>query len=53
MHQEFSDLVQAGTFAPALAMQSVANIHVGIHLKVDEQGWVVRAKSRFVACGFK
>ena len=56
MHQEFDDLLQAGTFAPAPAQQLVANVIDAKWVytwKVDEHGWVVKAKSRLVARGFK
>ena len=56
MHQEFDGLLQAGTFAPAPAYQLVANVIDAKWVytwKVDEHGWVVKAKSRLVARGFK
>ena len=49
MHQEFNGLLQAGTFAPAPTWQLVANVIDAKWMytwKVDEHGWVVKAKSR-------
>lgn len=56
MDKEFEGLLQAGTFAPAAEKQSVANV---IDVKwvftsnTDKHGWMIKAKSRSVARGFK
>ena len=56
MHQKFNGLLKAGTFALAPAEQSVANV-IDVKWvytwKVDEDGWVDKAKPRLVARGLK
>ena len=53
MNREFHGLLQAGTFVPV--QQPVENVIDAKYVytwKTDEQGWVVKAKSRRVARGF-
>ena len=54
MNREFHGLLQAGTFAPVQQpIENVIDAKWAYKCKTDEQGWIVKAKSRLVARGFK